>query len=188
MLERMLGPTLKTSLWVLLGAVAVVLLIACANVANLFLVRAESRRRDLTVRRAIGASRAQLVRFQMAEAFVVALVAGVLAVVLARVTLPLFLRAAPDGIPRLARSGARSADARRDVSGSCSLVALACGVAPALRASSPDLTGASRRRPRLDRTAHVGTRSARRRPDGARARAAHRLGAAGARASSGCAT
>src|SRR5438874_613203 len=100
-LERMLGPTLKTSLWVLLGAVAVVLLIACANVANLFMVRAESRRRDITVRRAIGASRAQLVRFQMAEAFVVALVAGALAVVLSTVTLPLFLRAAPQGIPRL---------------------------------------------------------------------------------------
>ena len=72
-LDRMVGPTLSTSLLVLLGAVAVVLLIACANVANLFLVRAESRRRDLAVRRAIGASRAQLVRFQMAEAFAVAL-------------------------------------------------------------------------------------------------------------------
>ena len=72
-LDAMVGPTLKTSLFVLLGAVGVVLLIACANVANLFLVRAESRRRDLTVRRAIGASRTQLIRFQMAEAFVVAL-------------------------------------------------------------------------------------------------------------------
>src|SRR5206468_9603573 len=71
-LAGIVGPTLKTSLLVLLGAVGVVLLIACANVANLFMVRAESRRRDLTVRRAIGASRSQLVRFQMAEAFAVA--------------------------------------------------------------------------------------------------------------------
>ena len=56
------------SLWVLLGAVGIVLLIACANVANLFMVRAEGRHRDLAVRRAIGASRSQLVRLQMAEA------------------------------------------------------------------------------------------------------------------------
>jgi predicted permease len=138
-LERMLGPTLKTSLWVLLGAVTVVLLIACANVANLFMVRAESRRRDITVRRAIGASRAQLVRFQMAEAFVVALAAGVLAVVLSTVTLPLFLRAAPEGIPRLG-------EVRLDLPtiavtfGLVIVVALLCGAAPALRASSPDLT------------------------------------------------
>ena len=139
MLEQMVGPTLKTSLLVLLGAVAVVLLIACANVANLFLVRAESRRRDLTVRRAIGASRGQLVRLQMAEAFAVALASGVLAIVLAAVTLPVFLRAAPTGIPRLA-------DVRLDAPtlaatfGLVLLVALACGVVPALRASSPDLT------------------------------------------------
>ena len=101
-LDRLVGPTASTSLWVLLGAVTVVLLIACANVANLFLVRAEGRRRNLAVRRAIGASRAQLVRLQMIEAFLVALLAGVLAVILSAVTLPLFLRAAPEGIPRLA--------------------------------------------------------------------------------------
>jgi len=138
-LERMIGPTLKTSLWILLGAVTLVLLIACANVANLFMVRAESRRRDITVRRAIGASRAQLVRFQMAEAFVVALSAGVLAVVLSGVTLPLFLRVMPEGIPRLD-------EVRLDLPtvGVAFLlvlfVALACGAAPAFRASSPDLT------------------------------------------------
>jgi predicted permease len=100
-IERMVGPTATTSLWLLLGAVTVVLLIACANVANLFLVRAEGRRRSLAVRRAIGASRAQLVRLQLTEAFIVALLAGLLAIVLSAVTLPLFLRAAPTGIPRL---------------------------------------------------------------------------------------
>jgi len=138
-LDRIVGPTLKTSLLVLLGAVAVVLLIACANVANLFLVRAESRRRDLTVRRAIGASRAQLMRFQMAESFAVALAAGALAVVLATVSLPLFLRAAPDGIPRLneVRIDAPTLAATLAL---VLVVALACGIAPALRASSPDLS------------------------------------------------
>jgi predicted permease len=104
-LDRLVGPTVNTSLWVLLGAVSVVLLIACANVANLFLVRAEGRRRDLAVRHAIGASRVHLVRLQMAEAFLVALPAGVLAVFLSAITLPLFLRAAPEGIPRLGTVG-----------------------------------------------------------------------------------
>jgi putative ABC transport system permease protein len=139
LVDRIVGSTLKTSLLVLLGAVSVVLLIACANVANLFLVRAESRRRDLTVRRAIGASRAQLMRFQMAEAFAVALASGVLAVILAAVTLPLFLRAAPEGIPRLSQVGL-DAPTVATTFGLVILVALICGGAPALRASSPDLS------------------------------------------------
>jgi predicted permease len=134
----MVGPTAKASLFVLLGAVVIVLLIACANVANLFLVRAEGRQRDMAVRRAIGASRAQLVRFQMIEALLVAVPAGVLAVVLSSVTLPLFIAAAPQGIPRLA-------SVRLDLPTAAiafALVlftALACGTVPALRASSPDL-------------------------------------------------
>jgi putative ABC transport system permease protein len=137
-LDRIIGPTLNTSLWVLLGAVTVVLLIACANVANLFMVRAEGRRRDLAVRHAIGASRVQLVRLQMAEAFLVALAAGVLAVALCAITLPLFLRAAPEGIPRLALVGL---DGWTVVAtfGLVLLTGLACGVVPALSASSPDL-------------------------------------------------
>jgi predicted permease len=138
-IDRIVGPTLRTSLFVLLGAVSVVLLIACANVANLFLVRAESRRRDLTIRRAIGASSAQLMRFQMTEAVVVALVSGVLALVLAGLALPLFLHAAPDGIPRIAEVGL-DAPTLAAAFGLVILVALACGLAPALRASSPDLT------------------------------------------------
>jgi len=103
LLDAMVGPTVRASLFILLGAVAVVLLVACANVANLFLVRAETRRRDLTVRRAIGASRAQLVRFQLTEAFVVALIAGTLAIALAAATLPVFLRAASMSTARRSR-------------------------------------------------------------------------------------
>ena len=138
LVARMVGPTASRSLWVLLGAVAVVLLIACANVANLFLVRGESRTRDLAIRRAIGASRAQLVRLQMAEALLVALVAGVLAVVLSRLTLPLFIKAAPE-IPRLASVRLDLPTVAAAV-GLVLLTALACGAAPALRASSPNLT------------------------------------------------
>src|SRR5687767_11591807 len=104
-LDRLVGPAVRTSLWVLLGAVSVVLLIALANVANLFVVRHERGRRDLAVRHALGASRFQLMRLQIAEAMLVALPAGVLAVMLATVSLPLFLRAAPEGIPRLMLAG-----------------------------------------------------------------------------------
>ena len=137
--ERLVGRTARTSLWVLLGAVSVVLLIACANVTNLFLVRAEGRRRDMAVRRAIGASRAQLVRLQMAEAFLVALPAGAVGVVLSAVALPLFLRAAPEGIARLGQVGLDLATVAAAL-GLILVAALACGAVPAMRASSPELT------------------------------------------------
>jgi len=139
LMTRLLSPALRTSLWVLLGAASLVLLIACANVANLFMVRAEGRRRDLAVRHAIGASRGQLVRLQLAEALVVAVTAGVLAMALCAATLPLFLRAAPEGIPRLAQAGLDAWTLAASF-GLVLLVALACGVVPALAASAPDLT------------------------------------------------
>jgi predicted permease len=137
-LDRLVGPTARTSLWVLLGAVSVVLLIALANVANLFVVRAEGRKRDLAVRHAIGASRGQLVRLQVAEALLVAVPGGVLAVMLSTITMPLFLNAAPQGITRLTQVG---------LNGGVLLAAfvlvvlsaLACGIVPALSASAPDL-------------------------------------------------
>jgi predicted permease len=138
MLDRIVGPTVSRSLWVLLGAVAIVLLIACANVANLFLVRAETRHRDLAVRRAMGASRTRLVRLQLTESFLVAMLAGVLAVVLALTTLPLFLRAAPEDIPRLSLVSL-DLPTLAAAFGLVLIAALACGIVPALRASSPDL-------------------------------------------------
>ena len=137
-LDRLVGPTTTTSLWVLLGAVTVVLLIACANVANLFLVRAAGRTRNLALRRAIGASRAQLVRLQMIEALIVALLAGALAMVISVVTLPLFLRAAPEGIPRLGLVGLDLSTVAAAF-GLVVVVALACGAIPSLQASAPDL-------------------------------------------------
>jgi putative ABC transport system permease protein len=125
-------------LWVLFGAVGIVLLIACANVGNLFMVRAEGRHHDLAIRRAIGADRTELVRLQMAEAVVVAGLAGCLGVVLAWAALPLFLRSAPPGIPRLNEAGVSvTMLAFTLVMGVLS--ALLCGLFPAIRASVPDL-------------------------------------------------
>jgi predicted permease len=137
LLDEMLGPAAR-SLWILFAAAAVVLLIACVNVANLFMVRAEGRQRDFAVRRAIGASRAQLVRLQMAEALVAAPFGGVLAVGLAWASLPLLLSAAPPGLPRIdeVALGPRTlvfALLAAVLSG------VACGGAAAMRGSSPDL-------------------------------------------------
>jgi putative ABC transport system permease protein len=137
LLDEMLGPAAR-SLWILFAAAAIVLVIACVNVANLFMVRAEGRQRDLAVRRAIGASRAQLLRLQMAEALVAALFGGALAIALAWASLPLLLHAAPGGVPRLdeVALGPRTllfALLAAVLSGA------ACGGAAALRGSSPDM-------------------------------------------------
>jgi putative ABC transport system permease protein len=137
LVDQMLGPVSRP-LWVLLGATAIVLLIACANVANLFLVRAEGRQRDLAVRRALGAARGQLIRLQMAEAVIVAGIAGVLAIVLASVTFPLFLRAAPRDILRLDQVSLDIPTLLFALAAAIT-AAIACGIVPALRGSSPDL-------------------------------------------------
>jgi predicted permease len=94
------------ALWVILGAAAFLLLIACANVANLFLVRAEERQHELAVRRALGAGRGVIVVEFFAEGLMVAAVGGTLGVVLAEAGLRA-LRSLPSGvaIPRLATVG-----------------------------------------------------------------------------------
>jgi predicted permease len=139
-------------LWVLLGAVGLVLLIACANVANLFMVRTERRHRELAVRRAVGATSGQLMRLQMVEALVVAELAGVLAMGLAAVGVGAFLRAAPEGIPRI-EDVAVNAKMLLYTLAVAVVSAVGCGLIPAVRASSPNLAhlyeagrGSTRRR------------------------------------------
>ena len=134
---QMLGSA-ASALWVLLAAAIVVLIIACANVSNLILVRSESRQRELAVRQAIGAGRGMLIRLQLAESAVLALAAGVVAVLLAWITLPLMLIAAPRGVPRLA-SVHMDLTTIGFTAVAALLVALACGLLPAVRASAPDL-------------------------------------------------
>ena len=95
--EHLVG-RIATPLWILLGTVGIVFLIACANVANLFTVRAENRRRDLVVRRALGAGRSDLVRSQLAEALILAAAGGVAGALIAWIGVPLLVRAAPDAV------------------------------------------------------------------------------------------
>ncbi len=135
--DQLLG-SISRPLWILLAATGIVLLIACANVANLFLVRTEARYRELAVRRALGAGRGALMRLQLAEAMIIAAMAAVLAAALAAVALPLFLQAAPPGVPRLSEVGMNPTTLAFTALLAL-LAALVCGGLPALRGASPDL-------------------------------------------------
>lgn len=91
----------RTSLVVMLGAVALVLLIACANVANLLLVRGEGRTRELSIRAAMGAGRGRIVRQLVTESLVIAVAGAAAGLLLARMGLTGLLALAPESLPRV---------------------------------------------------------------------------------------
>ena len=97
--EDVVGSARK-AVWLLMAAVAFVLLIACVNVANLLLARAESRHREFAVRLALGAGLKRMVRQFVAEGFVLVLMASILGVALAFAGLKTLLLFAPDSVPR----------------------------------------------------------------------------------------
>jgi predicted permease len=131
----------RTPLLVLLGAVGFVLLMACANVANLLLARASSRRREFAIRAALGATRGRVARQLLTESLLLAIAGGLLGLALARSLNAVFVAKIADQLPR-----ANQVHLDGSVLGFTALIALGAsvlfGMTPALRSARDDLNDA----------------------------------------------
>lgn len=142
MKEDLIGGV-REPLWILLGTVGMVLLIACGNVANLCLIRAEARQREMAVRVALGSSRWRLTRKLLVESLVLALVGSALGIALAAFLLPVLLQFAPDDIPRLDRVHI-DATVLLVAAGATIVSAVIVGLFPAVRYTRPSALGSLR--------------------------------------------
>ncbi|HVJ27866.1 MAG TPA: ABC transporter permease, partial [Vicinamibacterales bacterium] len=139
--DHIVGARTRQWMLMLLGGVGIVLLIACANVANLLLAKASSREREVGIRAALGATRWHLIRQLMVESLVLSTLGTVLAIVLAWWAVSLLRTSMPEGVPRIAQI---ALDYR--VLGAAAVLSiisgLLFGLVPALQLSRPDLANA----------------------------------------------
>jgi putative ABC transport system permease protein len=137
LLEDQVGDT-RPALLVLAAAVALLLLIACVNVANLLLVRAQTQEREVAIRVALGANRRRLIRHSFSETLLLALAGGALGLLAAHWGLAALLRINPEAVPRAQEIGL---DVRivAVALGLALLIGLALGLVPVLKAMRPDL-------------------------------------------------
>jgi putative ABC transport system permease protein len=138
-LRDLLTEPAKPLLWLLLGIVGLVLLIACANVANLLLARATTRQREMVIRAALGASRWQMARQLLIESLLLSLLSGVIGILIALWGVDLLLWFLPADIPRIA---GLTPDVRviAFTLAASILTGLLCGLAPALSAARTALS------------------------------------------------
>lgn len=137
-LKQIIVGEISRALWILLGTVAFVFLIACANVTNLFLVRAEARQKEMAVRAAMGAGRTGLIGHYAAESLLIAGAGGVLGLALTWAALRALLSIAPPNIPRL-HEVAIDPSVLSFTIGVTVLAAVLLGILPTMRLTSPDL-------------------------------------------------
>ncbi len=133
-LEDSLVGALRPSLLVLLAAVAFVLLIACANVANLLLARATAREREIAIRNALGASRMRLMRQLLTESLSLSFAGGVVGVFLAVLLMPALRAISPGTLPRLGEAGVNAPVLLFSLC-LCVVTGIVFGIVPSLRAS-----------------------------------------------------
>jgi putative ABC transport system permease protein len=138
--EEMTGRS-APMLRMLLGAVVLVLLVACANIASLFLVRATGHRQELAVRAALGASRGRIVAHVLGESVILGVIGGALSLVVARTLIDALVAAGPAALPRTAEIGIDWSVAAFTLVVSLG-TSLIIGIAPALQASRRDLRDA----------------------------------------------
>jgi putative ABC transport system permease protein len=131
--EEIVGDV-RPALLMLLGAVGLVLLIACANIASLLLARASGRRRELAIRAALGARRSRLIRQLITESLLIGAAGGVAGLLAGSWAVALLLRIAPDGIPRVHDAGLDMRIAAIGIAASLASAVL-FGLVPALQAS-----------------------------------------------------
>jgi len=140
--ESMVGTTARRTLWMLLGAVGFVLLIACANVANLLLVRATGRGREIAIRVSLGAGRLRILRQLLTESILLSLVGGAIGLVAGFLGMRGLLSINTAGLPRLGENGGLMGMDWRVVAftlGLSMLTGIAFGLFPAIVAARTDL-------------------------------------------------
>src|SRR6185295_3838291 len=152
-LQNVMSENLRKTLWVLLAAVGFILLIACINVANLLLVRAAERQKELAVRLALGAGRLRIVRQLLTESLLIATLGGACGLLVGSWMLKGLITLAPPDIPQLSRVSLDKTVLLFTL-GIAALTSLLCGLLPAMQSSKADLQTALKERGR--RTTGVG--------------------------------